>query len=297
MSLVPQALSLALRNVKFVPGGAAMTRQIVSSYLFNRSRRNRGGYAARAAKILGPTARKYGARIIQRAWRGYSNRRKQGARKRIGMPVGTSTARHTQVGQVLPVTAQGNRELYSKEITAIEQGVEPNERNRDILNFRGVKICCLFRNTANDSCLFLNYAVISPKIANNVGLQGFFRSNANQRAVDFDDTANLTSMDYHCRNINSDLYNIITHKRLKLAARQATTQNVGGYTARVMRYIPIKRQLRYDQIGELGEKCTTPIFFIWWYDIEGLGVGVSPNSYDYLMTDLRLITYFRNPPN
>lgn len=282
---------MAMQLARYVrPGGS-----VIANYLRAYRRRYVTASSSNMARALRPYAVKYAARTINRVYRGYKAR-KQAARKRIGTPVGRDTARHTQVGQVLPIGTQAARNLFSKEITAVTQGPAPNQRNRDILNFRGVKICCNFMNTSATYNLFVNYAIISPKTGIDIELERFFRSNDQERGVDFDNP-NLTSMDYHCRSINTDKYNIVTHKRITLASESAVRQNGNkSYSRQVMRYIPIKRQLRYENLGgELGEKCTTPIYFVWWYDVEGQ--GTEPETFALLNTDLRLISYFRNPPN
>jgi len=284
--------SLAIRRFVRPAGG------IIANYLRARSRAAITRSAFNMARTLRPHAMKYGARTIQAVWRGY-RQRKQSNRSRIGTPVGRGTARHTQTGQVSPTGNQANRSLFVRNITDIQQGTNPNQRNRDIVNFRGVKICCDFMNVGVNVDIFVNYALVSPKAGITVDLERFFRSNAAERAIDFDDQG-LTAMDYHCRAINADIYNIITHKRLRLARQSAEVQNGNfTYSRRVMRYVPIKRQLRYQDLGGgLGEECTTPIFFIWWYDVEGNAAGENAiEPVDVLKTDLRLITYFRNPPN
>jgi len=244
-------------------------------------------------KAITPIARKYGARAIQSAFRGY-RARKQSARNRVGERVGTDRARFIQVHQTQPDTNQPSRVLFVHELSDIPEGPAPNQRNRNQVNYRGVRLCGNFINTADAANLFFNYAILSPKNGYSINTAGFFRSNAEERAVDFDAVTN-TSMDYHCRPINADKYNIITHKRIKIAARNTIIQNVSSSSIRVMRYVSIKRQLRYNREGfeEVStEKCVTPIFLVYWYDVEGLGAGA--DQADLLNVDLRCIAYFRN---
>jgi len=285
-------MSLALR------AGSMGALSLMRRFNFARMKQRTTGSPSRFYSTMYPIARRYAAPIIQRAYRKYRGRRarKQPARTRVGMPVGTATARVQQVQQTLPIANQTSRTQYVREITDIAQGTAPNERNRDIVNFRGVKICCNFINESLGVNLFVNYAIISPKSGIDVDEQDFFRSHVANRGVDFN-SPNLTSMDYKCRNINTDRYNIITHKRLTLASQNAALQNGSlRYSYQVMRYVKIQRQLRYNNLSdELGEKCTTPIFFIWWYDAEGL--GTEAETVEVLNTDLRLMAYFRNPPN
>jgi len=278
--------------------GLSVAGLAIRRYNQIRARSRAMGMPSRTVNVLRPYMQRAAANVIRRGFRSYRLRRRsrQPARTRVGMPVGTATARVQQVNQVLPIANQTSRTQYIREITDIAQGSAPNERNRDILNFRGVKICCNFINESLGVNLFVNYCIISPKSGIDVDEQDFFRSHVANRGVDFN-SPNLTSMDYHCRNINSDRYNIITHKRLKLASQNASLQNGSlRYSYAVQRYVKIQRQLRYNNLSdELGEKCTTPIFFVWWYDAEGL--GTEADQVEVLNTDLRLMAYFRNPPN
>jgi len=248
------------------------------------------------------------ATTVQRAFRAARrnramNRRRrpvQNPRQRIGNPVGRDTSRRTQTVQVLPATQKSDRTLYAYDVTAIEQGTLPNQRTRDIVNFRGIKICMDVLNVTDPNRpVFFNWAVISPKAANYIDELQFFRSNADNRAVNFDN-ATLTSMDYHCRGLNTDEFNIICHKRSILAPLSSGGQFSGKTNKRVMSYIKIARQIRYNSFRipdtdppEQEEKCTSPIFFVWWCAREGYGGETAAE--DSVVVDLRIISYFRNP--
>jgi len=248
------------------------------------------------------------ATTVQRAFRAarrnraMSRRRRpvQPARTRIGNPVGRDTSRRTQTVQVLPSVQQFDRTLFAYNVTAIEQGTNPNQRTRDIVNFRGIKICMDILNTTDpDRPVFFNYAVLSPKSDTFIDKAQFFRSNADNRITSFDNP-NLTSMDYHCRGLNTDVFNILTHKRFIMAPRQSGGQFSGKTNVRVMKYVKVSRQVRYNQFEkpntdpqEFEEKCTTPIFFCWWCAREGYGGETEPA--DSVVIDLRIISYFRNP--
>jgi len=248
------------------------------------------------------------ATTVQRAFRtarrnrAMQRRRRpvQNVRARIGNPVGRDTSRRTQVWQTLPSSQRFDRTLYAYDCCNIEQGTAPNQRTRDILNFRGVKICMDILNTTDpDRPVFFNWAMISPKSNTFIDKAQWFRSNADNRITSFDDP-NLTSMDYHCRSINTDAFNVITHKRHILAPRTSGGQYTGKTNLRVMRYVKISRQVRYNSFEipnsdpkEFVEKCTTPIFFCYWVCREGYGGETEP--VDSVVVDLRLVSYFRNP--
>jgi len=237
---------------------------------------------------------RYAASRIQAAWRSRRrNARRQPARARIGTPVGSARARFTQVHQDNTLILKNSRTLYVHEISDIEQGQLPNQRNRDLLNFRGVRLCLYWQNDINNRQLFVNMAVLSPKTGITIDEENFFRSNAQERGLNFEEP-NLTAMDYHCRPINADKYNIITHKRFVLASPN-NELNCGNLRAsiRVMKYIKIKRQLRYQQLFEGPETCTTPIFFCWWCEQEG--APAESEQIPSCKIDHRIIAYFRNP--
>lgn len=257
-------------------------------------------YAWHAAN--NPAFRNTAARVIQRIYRGararyIANRmrrringrapRRQPARMRIGMPVGRDRSRHTQTNRVLDL--RNDRTLYQYDISQIEQGPNPNQRQRDMVNFRGTRICLNAINITNDR-IFLNYAIVSPKSNVVIDPAEFFRSNAAQRGVPFD-SPDLSSMDYHCRPLNTDVLNVVTHKRIIL--NRDITGTASARAATVMRYVKIRRQLRYANFDGEIEFCTTPIYFIWWCAREGGGPAETPDS--SVRIDLRLISYFRNP--
>lgn len=237
------------------------------------------------------------ATIAQQAYRRYRRNRAQNARRqrpvqRIGNPVGRETARRTQVTQLLPADQKDDRTLYQYDITRITQGNAPNQRTRDIINFRGFKICMYILPTAVPQVpVFCNVAVISPK--NNVVIspQAFFRSNAEERGVSFDNET-LTALDYYCRPINSDEFNIISHKRFRLAPTDSTGQFTAKCNRTFMRYYKIRRQIRFTRVGEL-EVASTPIYVCLWFAREGYGAETGPEP--AVNVDMRIISYFRNP--
>lgn len=131
--------------------------------------------------------------------------RRQPARARIGTPVGRETSRRIQVYQRLPIGSPIlTRTLSASAVTEIPQGDEPQQRSRDLVNFRGVHICMdVINATSPQIPLYFNYALVNPK--NNLGIDErlFFRSNASNRALPFADP-NLTGLDYWCRALNNE---------------------------------------------------------------------------------------------
>lgn len=261
------------------------------------------------AAASSPFLRRAAASTIARAYRSYrryrtsstrkrrSTPRKQAARLRVGHPVGTSTSKYRQTGQrsIDIGPPLNDRTLYAFDLTGIPQGDEPTMRERDLINLRGIKVCMEVVNTT-PAPLYFNFAIISPKGEVNLNPIEFFRSYSDNRGTDFE-SPNISSLDYHCRPINTDVFNILHHKRYVLTTGDAASKGEvyqGNAAIRVMRYFPIKRQVRYRrQLEGEGDFCTTPIFFVFWTAIAGFGTETAPQ--EAFRTDTRIVTYFRDP--
>lgn len=257
-----------------------------------------------------PAFRNTAARVIQRMYRGlqgrrtfkrramsarnggYKRQRTQGGRARIGMPIQRGPARRRNTLFIIPAgSSWESRTLNKYDISNIPQGTEITQRTRNMINLKGFRICGSWLNTSDTNNQFVNYALINPKNNVNINNDEFFRSYGTERSLSFD-SPELTAMDYHCRPINTDDFNIISHKRFKLSAKSSDTQNNTSHEHRVMRYIKCKRQLRYTAYGEQ-EYASTPIWFVWWFDSEGKPPESVPEP--GVLLDLRVITYFSNP--
>lgn len=255
-----------------------------------------------------PFLRRAAASTIARAYRSYrryrysssrkkSTRKRQPARARVGLPVGSDTSKYRQTGQREIDIGDPllDRTLYAFDLTGIPQGELPTNRERDLINLRGFKVCMEVANTA-PAPLYFNFAIISPKTDVNLNPIEFFRSYSDNRGTDFE-SPNISSLDYHCRPINTDVFNILHHKRYVLTTDINTQKGEvfqGNASVRIMRYFPVKRQVRYRrQLEGPGDFCTTPIFFVFWAAIAGYGTEKPPEF--AFRTDARIITYFREP--
>lgn len=253
------------------------------------------------------------AGVIARAWRRrratmrrVRRRVNQHPRLRIGHPVGAQTVRRRVClsdsgwdggGPVLKNT----KSLYDYVVTEIPQGYGPDERLRDLVNFRGIQIRMVVKNELDDDNLLFNYALISPKNEYVVTSTDFFRSLSNQRGTDFDNQ-NLYAMDYFMRPINADKFNILMHKRMKVGHKGTKiTSTALSSTSNRMHYIRIKRQLRYgkifeDEQGNVTEACLTPIYFVYWATMEATGTTAQGDPIrNCFFVQLNLNCYFKNP--
>lgn len=189
---------------------------------------------------------------------------------------------------------ENTRTLYWRELTDISKGSEIDDRERDLINIRGFKICMMTWNVSNEPTYF-NWAIITPKgcsglgEGNSVSDSNFFRGYDDTRELDF--SPSLSAIQFHCNAINSDVWTVLKHKRHILG--EDTT---GTFTLRnrypnaklIMRYFKMNRSVRYND-----GRCTTPVFWVWWYDkINANGGALAEPD---LRAQWRRITYFREP--
>lgn len=231
-----------------------------------------------------------------------SKRRLQRAAKRrrfapsnLGHPAGADTAKRHQASN-LDSSPRSDRTIYDFNVTLVPKTTTNviDQRQRDLINMRGVKICMEVTNNTADP-LYFNLAVISPrnKAAVVVSNTNFFRANVASRAVNFDSTS-LNGLDYACRPINTDEFIVLRHWRYTLIGTDNTSGTVamsGKNTRVIMKYVPIKRQIRYDSSSN---PINGNVFVVYWAAKYASPSGVSPVANQYNTTQ-ELITYFREP--
>lgn len=194
-------------------------------------------------------------------------KRKRFSPSSFGERPGTTTGKRTQL-QNTSLVFKDSRVLYTTNLTVIPKTADNDiqGRQRDIVNYRGVKLCMELRNLT-DAPIYFNMAVLVAKSRRVVQTADFFRGNEDDRSKDFGDA--LTGLQFHCLPINADEYIIMKHKRWTLnvisngAAVTGYSREFGSSFKTVSMYIPIKRQLRYDK------DSTTPIepiYLVYWLD-------------------------------
>lgn len=271
------------------------------------------GTAYRAANTIYRAYRRYSARrraTPRRIFRN-PNRQAKNVRVRIGMPVGSNTCKRAGIARSGVDAVYNTRTLYTWELTNIDQGDAPNQRERDILNFRGVKICADFINKAispptptpgnRPLLLYVRWAVVSPKYSLAVQQNAFFRSYGSNRNIRFGHEG-LSYMDYYCRPLNIDAMHVLSTGRFMLNNEVAwAAANPGKQAKKVMKWIPVKRQIRYVLGDEDVEFASTKLYFIMWCDVAGTaeqGEDIAPTIYeDVLALDMKLVSFFREPKN
>lgn len=214
---------------------------------------------------------KYAARKIQRAFR--NRRAKRKAARSIGQRVGTSSAKRkaTASTSTESLAQKSDRAQYYDEITFPSFGDAINERERRVINLRGIHLCMeisagsalLIGGAYRDRNVYVNVCVVSSKkdpTSTAVSTNHFFRDSTSNRAIDFD--ALQRSIDFHCRPINSDEWNVHMHYRTVLGGEAVESNPT---IRRIMKYIPFKRQIRFDETGEPDSR----LFLVWWTSLAG----------------------------
>lgn len=182
---------------------------------------------------------------------------------------------------------------------SVASGFKLNDREGDVIYLSGVKISAVFRNNqtaSNDTAIYLNMALVSTKAGiANVSTSDFFTSGAGvTRSVDFDD-AGLTALERHTLPINSDNYTVHWHERKVLIStgNSSGQDSIGIYPKfiKLEKYIPLKRQIRYDSTNGVAE---SPLWLIHWAGVAGEASGVAATTNVYSV-DRNMMVYFRNP--
>lgn len=247
-----------------------------------------GDQARGAARLIGKAYKAYAAGRQSKKRRTYAQRTAE-----IGNNADTANAKRDLDSEY---DTLGTRALKQMNITALAKTStnDINERQRDLVEFIGAKICMEMRNELTDP-LNVNVAVIHPKKAQTVSANGFFRGYGNARSVDFSTV--LSSNDMHCLPINADEYTILRHKRFTLAAAPGSTKyadNVGASFAKVQFYVKLKRQIRYENNSSLAVEGN--VYLVWWCD-KILMDASSPAVAGALPYDVKIYKYFKETYN
>jgi len=229
--------------------------------------------------------------------RGRSKRRNVGMQQRlaIGTRVGSSVSKCDQIEDSF---AQGTKTLRQYKLLDLAKSNDLSDtqsRNRDLVNFRGIKLCINFQNVTNSVDAYYgrimhgHVAVVSPRALDattDVPFGDFFRSQGEvgKRGKDF--AIDLTGLDFRCLPINTDLYYIHQHYKFKLA-RSSTTS--GGTEMLYEKYLPLKRQIRYENQGSTPEGKN--MYLLMWYSFVGEPGGSTPAG--TINCEMRVTRFFK----
>lgn len=223
-----------------------------------------------------------------------------GKRARIGEAVGTSNCKTDILINNEGPLEQGDRTQYNYPLINLQAGQEINQRNRQVVNFRGWKMDFELVNTQN-SPLYFNIAIIATKGGSNtseVVTADFFRYHNNDRAINFD--TGRSGLEFHTLPINTDRYTVLKHKRMLLKPQRGDNQNFiyeddsGRNYRRFRWYVKLKRQIRWDASQAVPE--TGQVFLVYWAAKFGSfsNDSSSPNAF---AIHKRIVQYFRDTQN
>lgn len=244
---------------------------------------------ARATMIRARRSRT--ARVIGRAGRNFIEKRR--VRRQLGERIGTSTAK---VHDALNETGfYSTRTLYDHDLLDIPHttgdGDLRSERQRQVANIRGYKICAAIQNDRT-APLFVNVAILATKTGT-FGTNDFFRGDGNERSVTFG-TA-LSSIQFRCCPINTDKYHVLMHRRMLFnGTSEITGQDKQRTTYQLLeKYVPLKRQIRWENENG-GTTSNEDIRLVWWADILMQPSAALAQSDAYTI-QWKVVTYFRDP--
>lgn len=244
---------------------------------------------------------KWAARRIGKAWKHRSQTPKGRKRMRysrprttqkFGEPVGSGSTQRAIVASNIGVSSS-TRFLLSGDLLNIPKATnhEIDQRARDIINVKGIKLNVEVRNNLTEA-LYFNYAVIVPKYdqsASSVSVVDFFRSNEDARGTNFSN--NLSGIEFSTLPINNDKYHILHHTRIMLGP-SATS---GGYSDatpnyfQLAKFLPVNRQIRFES----GQPVNGRIQYCYWCDKFG-GLPAASATAAAILFSQHNVAYFKN---
>jgi len=267
MSLVPYAASEMPAALQSVLTGVKRARTMYEDYkpAIEKTRK-----AVSAAKK------------IQRAWK----RDRFKGLAEMGHPSGSGTAKSDTGTQNTILTT--TRTLNFEQLLNLARGDNINARERDIIDLRGFKVCMQMQNLRPATAMYVNVAVLSSKFdpTSSPSVTSFFRGQDSTRGQDFNTT--LQSAEFHCLPINTDKYYIQTHRRYKLAPFNTNQKDYAMHEF----YVPIKRQIRFDNSGS--GSLNRQFYLVWWCDTL-LAAGGATTIANAMNFQYKVVTYFREP--
>lgn len=221
--------------------------------------------------------------------------------RRIGERIGSQSCRTTVVGLDSGTVKKDGRSLYQQTLISVSKGSAMDQRERNIINVRGIKSEILVKNEFT-APLMLNIAIVSPKAdaaiteLGVVATKDFFRGYMGKRYQTFSEA--LSCIEMHYSGINTDIWHVLRHKRymLGVGAKNSTAYddpNRPSYR-KIKWYLKVRRQVRFE------DDSTVPVdgqmYMVFWCDTFGGTPGLTPQQ-DVLFWADRQTLYFKNPRN
>lgn len=213
-------------------------------------------------------------------------------RRRLGHPMRGVRSKKRVVTDV-DTTGKATRTLYQEDLTNIPKGTTADQREYDVVNVRGWKMQINVESLRTVP-IQINFAVLGRKNGAIATTLEFFRGYGDDRSVDFSTTLNFLKLMQS--PINTDHYEVLHRWNVKLGALQnfsgGTAEAKHGVTAKeINKYIPFKRQLRYDNTGNDPEAHN--MLLVYWADVE-YNAGSSTATANSFNIQIRNVAYFRD---
>lgn len=185
-----------------------------------------------------------------------------------------------------------DRQLNTMVISMPTSGVNLDQRIRDQIYIKGLKVCfnglCTFNDSGQYKFYYVNVALLSRK-DNTTSISNletdFFRGHDNQRAADFNDVTN--ALDRHCRPINTDKYAVWMHKRFKIGRLNADLRDCMHSFSK---WVPVNRQVRFD-----GTNKPQNEFLLCWYLTETNTVSGTVGTSTIADCEVAVTKYYDEP--
>lgn len=178
-------------------------------------------------------------------------------------------------------------------VTTIAQGNDLNERFRQVIFVRGVKVHLVVRNTLFNSTGRLRYMLLQPKSNRetsvaNVKLE-LFRGNNATRGVNFDSVSLGSHKTMY--EINPDLYHVYLDKTVTLTTQPSTTIEGGNTSSQtdIMKFIPVNRKVTFE--GPLDTDSNTGLIFVYWFMADNTNTTVESSG---LKSKCSVITFYKD---
>lgn len=273
-------MSLALRTLPYA----------LSAY--NKAKRLRiASPSIQRAKLYGSVAR-MAARTIWRGYKRYRRRRRNrsslNSKLHVGPRPGVTNAKRTT--EKYEYGLANSRQVYQNPLFALARGTGTNQREQNLVNWRGTKVCIEYENLANEP-MYFKFAVLVPKSQGPPTTTALLRGTDGSRAKDLDFTT-MSGLDTVCPPFNVDLYTVLMNQTFRMCGTTAQYR-VGGLKTYgyYERYIKMNRQIRYDTTSTLAAQQP---WIVCWFEKFNAATGTPKGAGD-VKFNVRTVTYFKDP--
>lgn len=264
------------------------------------------------AAVVSPSPKKRARTVYRRAYGKpmmRTRRWKVAARRQVGERVGVGGAKTTEI--VIEKQDVSTRTIIQQPLVRIDKGIAINDRLREIINLRGIRIDLHLANTDPDQQI-VNWAIVHPKASNMGGTSNgqqfpttdFFRGYGAQRSTQ--PAIGLNGVQWINASINTDLFAVLKRGVVNLNPGRSEPDspipgavtyrpNKGNSVRSKSVYLKMNRQLRFE--SEVSpEYPLEQIFLVLWSDapFAESDSSAAANAFSYMA---RFVAYWREPKN